>query len=70
MIIPGLIFLFGVWEPISFFLGVGVNVLGWQFFLLMGWQFFLSEVFLILSAGSLVPPATSSVGFCCILGKS
>ena len=43
-------------------------VVGWQFLLLVGWHFCLSGVFFILGAGSRVPPATFTVGFCSLAG--
>ena len=61
--LPGLLFLFGVVE-ISFSncgFGFGVSGMGWQNLLLLGWLFFIFT-------GSLVPPATFTVGFSCVSG--
>ena len=65
---PGLLFLFGVWNNLFSFFGFGVNGVGCQFLKIVGWHFFLSGVFFILLSGSLVPPATFTVGFSCLSG--
>ena len=60
---PGLLFRFGVWNLASCFFVVGVNKIGWQFLPVVGWHFWFIGVVFILGAGSLVPPATFSLGF-------
>ena len=60
---PDFFFRFGVWNLASGFFVVGVNGMCWQFVPVVGLHFWFIRVVFILGAGSLVPPATFSLGF-------